>query len=56
MTECMKKIRPSMFYYVRFVKLDNELIKPIIDRCKDTQENHCIDLFSNYTYVEDKEQ
>lgn len=58
MTECMKKMHPSRFYYIRFVNLDNELIKPIIDRCKNTQECHCIDMIKsfNYIYVEDKEE
>ena len=57
MTNCMKNLPPSRFYYIRFVHLDNELIKPIIDRCKEAQENNCIDLaLKDYTYVEDKEQ
>ena len=57
MTECMKKIRPSRFYYVRFVNLENKLIKNIIDRCKNEQESHCInETKPSYIYIEDRKE
>lgn len=55
MTERMKKIRPSMFYYVRFFSLKNEPIKTVIDKCKDNQEGHYKDVIGpSYVYIEDK--